>query len=594
MQALFKVIVLPAVIFAGLYVYSSAPGPDRQALPNVVLIVTDDQGWGDLSYNGNTNLRTPHIDGLAEQGASFDNFYVSAVCSPTRAELMTGRYHPRSGVSGTSAGEERMDLDETTLAEVFSRAGYATGIFGKWHNGMQYPYHPNGRGFDEFYGFASGHWGDYFSPALLEHNGRLTHGEGYITDDFTEKALTFIEEHKDRPFFAYLPYNIPHSPMQVPDRWWNRFKDKELLMRHRDPEKEDPAFTRAALAMVENIDWNVGRLMQKLEELDLDENTIVIFMSDNGPNSWRWNGGMKGRKGSVDEGGLRSPLFIRWPGEIQPARQIEQPAAAIDLLPTLAELAGIPYETNNPLDGISLEPLLTGKDTRWDDRLLYSHWNGNTSVRSDLYRLDGEGRLYDISRDRGQENDLSAQYRETADALADSLKRWEERVLGELPGEPRPFPVGHPDFRYTQLPARDATPHGHIRRSNRFPNDSFFTGWTSTRDSISWEVKVLEEGSYRVELYYTCAEEDVGSTVELSFGSDSVAGKVNRVHDPPLRGMEDDRVERIESYVKDFRPMQLGVIDLKPGQGPLTLRAPEVAGDQVMDFRTLMLTRVDE
>ncbi len=196
-------VLLPAV---------SLPAAQR---PNVVVILTDDQGWGDLSLSGNKDLSTPHVDSLARDGASFDRFYVCPVCSPTRAEFLTARYHPRSGVYSTSAGGERMDLDETTIADVFKAAGYATAAFGKWHNGMQYPYHPNGRGFDEYYGFCSGHWGNYFSPTL-EHNGRIVRGNGFVIDDFTDRAMAFIEKNKDRPFFAYLPFNTPTRPCRCP------------------------------------------------------------------------------------------------------------------------------------------------------------------------------------------------------------------------------------------------------------------------------------------------------------------------------------------------------------------------------------------
>ncbi len=569
----------------------------KEAPHNVVLIVSDDQGWGDLSLHGNSNIKTPHMDSLAINGASFTNFFVSPVCSPTRAEVLTGRYHPRTGVYHTSAGGERMNLDETTIAEVFKQAGYTTGIFGKWHNGMQYPYHPNARGFDEFYGFASGHWGDYFSPQFLEHNGELVQGEGYIVDDFTTKALSFIEDHRDRPFFAYIPYNTPHSPMQVPDKWWDRFDDRDITMYHRDPEREDLTFTRAALAMVENIDWNVGRITNRLQELGLEENTIVVYLSDNGPNSWRWNGGMKGRKGSVDEGGVRSPLFIRWPEKIQRGKEIKQISAAIDLLPTLADLAGISWEPPNPLDGVSLKPLLTEQADSWNERLIYSHWGGRISVRAQGWRLDQEGRLHDMQQDPGQYHDVAGQHPGLTQALADSLANWEDQVLGQLKRDElddRPFPVGHANFPYTQLPARDGIPHGNIERSNRFPNDSFFTNWTSPSDSITWDVEVLKDGKYRVELYYTSPEDGLGSTVQLSFGDSSIMSTIRKAHDPPLRGMEHDRVERIESYVKDFIPMELGVIDLEVGEGLLTLKAPQVPGSTVMDFRLLQFTRIDD
>ncbi len=181
--------------------------------PNVLVILTDHQGWGDLSLNGNTNLNTPNIDQLAAEGASFDRFYVCPVCSPTRAEFLTGRYHPRGGVYSTSAGGERLDLDEVTIGDTFKAAGYRTAASGKWHNGMQYPYHPNGRGFDEFYGFCSGHWGNYWNP-MLERNGEIVKGNGFIIDDLTDHAINFIKQDGDEPFFAYLPYNTPHSPMQ--------------------------------------------------------------------------------------------------------------------------------------------------------------------------------------------------------------------------------------------------------------------------------------------------------------------------------------------------------------------------------------------
>ena len=173
-----------------------------QARPNIVIFLADDQGWGDLSLNGNHNLQTPHIDSLARDGAMLDRFYVCPVCSPTRAEFLTGRYHPRGSVFSTSAGGERLDLDERTVGDVFRDAGYATGAFGKWHNGMQYPYHPNGRGFDEYYGFCSGHWGDYFSPPL-EKNGQLVRGQGFIIDDFTNQAMAFIENFTGGSFAGF-------------------------------------------------------------------------------------------------------------------------------------------------------------------------------------------------------------------------------------------------------------------------------------------------------------------------------------------------------------------------------------------------------
>ena len=558
--------------------------------PNIVIFLADDQGWGDLSSSGNTNLATPHIDRLAEQGASFDRFYVSPVCSPTRAELLTGRYHPRAGVYATSAGGERLDLDETTIADVFRNAGYATGIFGKWHNGMQAPYHPNARGFDEFYGFASGHWGNYFSP-MLERNGEIVQGEGFLVDDFTDKAIAFIEQHQNQPFFVYLPYNTPHSPMQVPDEWWTKFENIDP-MEHPESEREDLIHTRAALAMVENIDWNVGRLVQALSDMNLENNTIVMYMTDNGPNGRRWNGGMKGRKGSTDEGGVRSPLYMQWKSRIEAGTQIEEIAAGIDLLPTLADFAGISLKTAHPLDGISLVPLFESTQAEWPDRTIFSHWNNRVGLRTQQYRLDYENNLYDMIADPGQTVNIAQENPDVYNALLSEKQEWEASVLSQLSREKRPITVGHPDFPNTQMPARDAVANGGIERSNRYPNDSFFSNWTSTDEEITWDVDVLAEGEFEVILYYTCAEGNEGSTLELSFGENQVSGVVTQAHDSPLMGAEHDRVVRQESYVKDFIPMSLGTISLPQGKGALVLKALDIPGDMAIDFRLMMLKRV--
>jgi arylsulfatase A-like enzyme len=561
-------------------------------LPNIVIILSDDQGWGDLSINGNTNLSTPNIDNISANGASFERFYVCPVCSPTRAEVLTGRYHPRGGVYSTSSGGERLDLDETTIAEVFQKAGYATAAFGKWHNGMQPPYHPNARGFDEYYGFCSGHWGDYFSP-MLEHNGEIITGNGFVIDDFTEQAMGFIENNRDKPFFVYLPYNTPHSPMQVPQEWWDKFENKELEKLHREPERENIPHTRAALAMCENIDWNVGRLVSKITDLGLNENTIILYFSDNGPNGVRWNGGMKGRKGSTDEGGVRSPLSIQWPGVIESGKRITQIAAAIDLLPTLADMAGIPCDVEKTLDGISLKPLLMEDDSEWEDRLIFSHWTRGTSVRSKEYRLDNSNKLFDMVNDPGQKNDVSAQNPDILGELIKAKNDWVAEVLAELPEKDlRPFPIGHPDYRFTQIPARDGINSGNIKRSNRYPNCSFFTNWTSTDDEINWNAEVLEDGDFEVIIYYTCPLEDIGSEFEVRFGSNAIRGKITEAHDPPLRGKENDRSPRIESYVKDFKPLNLGKIHLDKGSGKLTLKAIDIPGSQVMDFRLMRFERI--
>ncbi len=566
------------------------------AAPNILVILTDDQGWGDLSLNGNIDLSTPNIDSLATDGARFDRFYVCPVCSPTRAEFLTGRYHPHSGVYSTSAGGERMNLEQTTIADVFKNAGYRTGAFGKWHNGMQYPYHPNGRGFEEFYGFCSGHWGNYFSPPL-DHNGRIVKGEGFCIDDFTDKAIDFMAASSEQPFFAYLPYNTPHSPMQIPDRWWDKFKDKELSMSHPEARPHDLDHTRAALAMCENIDWNVGRLLKKLDELKIANDTIVVYFCDNGPNGRRWNGEMKGQKGSTDEGGVRSPLLIRWPSNIPKGSIISNNGAAIDLLPTLAGLAAIKPATYAPLDGVDLSNLLLQKQphSRKADvmRTIFSHWRGKVSARYQHYRLDHRGKLYDTSEDPSQLTDISESKATLANRLRGEVIAWRKDVLDGHDNDKRPFLIGHSRYLYTQIPARDGTAHGNIKRSNKFPNCSFFSNWTSVDDKITWEALVATSGDYDVELHYTCPQESVGSTIQLSFNDNKITSKITEAHDSPLIGAEHDRVKRQESYIKEFKTMSLGRMHLKQGKGTLTLQATHIPGAEAMAFRLLMLTRAN-
>ncbi len=487
-----------------------------------------------------------------------------------------------------------MDLDETTIAEVFKSSGYVTGAYGKWHNGMQFPYHPNARGFDDFYGFCSGHWGNYFSP-MLEHNNEIVKGEGFCIDDFTNKAMDFMETAGDKPFFLYIPFNTPHSPMQVPDKYWDRFKDKELKLHARDLRKEIDLHTRCALAMCENIDDNVGRILEKLDDLGKTENTIIVYFCDNGPNGWRWNGDMKGKKGSVDEGGVRSPLLVRWPEKIAAGTVIKGNSGAIDLLPTLAELAGIKAKTNKPMDGRSIAPLLRGEPvTRWGQVPIFSHWKGKLSVKYDRFRMGQKDALYDLEADPGQRTDVAKKHPKTAGDMKRWLVEFNEDVVGELPEtDERPFVIAHPGHPNTQIPARDGKAHGAIERSARAPNCSYFRNWINMDDKITWDVEVGASGEYEVDLYYACPKDDLGSEIELSCGTGRLVAKINEAHDPPLRGASDDRFGRgSESYVKDFIAKTIGTIHLEKGKGILALKALKKPGKQVMEFRLLVLKRV--
>lgn len=576
------------------------------APPNIVIFLADDAGWGDYSHSGNMQVRTPNIDSIARGGVSLDRFYVCPVCAPTRGEFLTGRYHPRGGVRGVSTGQERLDLSEKTIADAFKSAGYATGAFGKWHNGSQWPYHPMARGFDEYFGHTSGHWGEYFD-APLEDNGRMIRTQGYIVDVCTDRALSFIERNKTKPFLCYVPFTTPHSPWAAPAQDWQRFKDKPITQRATQPDKEVDDETRCALAMLENQDMNVGRVLAKLKEHQLADNTIILYFSDNGPNSMRWTGGMKGKKATTDEGGVRSVCYLSWPAKLPLGHVVPQIAGAIDLLPTLTSLAGVKRVGDKPLDGRDLTPLLLKQTSDWPERMIFSSWASNVSVRTQTHRLDNAGQLYDMIADPGQTTAINDKEPALATQLAASVKAWRQEMFGaeeltpKVKGgkkkgtanavDPRPIPVGYREFPITLLPARDGEPQGGVKRSSNAPNCSYFVNWTSLDDRMVWLLDVHTAGRYEVTADYTCKEADAGAVIELAFQEARLSSPVAPGWDPPLYTHQDTLPRPDgESQMKEFRTLHLGEINLPSGQGPLTLRAIKIPGKSVMDVRRLTLT----
>ncbi|MCA9137216.1 MAG: arylsulfatase [Planctomycetales bacterium] len=591
--------------------FSALPFNSFAAPPNLVVFLADDAGWGDYSQSGNRQVSTPNIDSIAQGGVTLDRFYVCPVCSPTRAEFLTGRYHPRGGVKGVSTGQERLNLDEKTIADAFHAAGYATGAFGKWHNGSQWPYHPMARGFDQYFGHTSGHWGEYFDPPL-EENGRMIRTKGYIVDVCTDRALGFIDKNKDKPFLCYVPFSTPHSPWAVPQEYWNRFKDKPITQRATAEKSEVDDHTRCALAMVENQDMNVGRVLNRLAEHGIDDNTIVVYFSDNGPNSNRWTGGMKGRKGTTDEGGVRSVCYIRWPAKIPAGHTVTQICGAIDLLPTLTALADIKRVGNKPLDGRDLTPLMLQQETDWPktdgpEHRHFSTWAGKVSVRTQTHRLDNDGKLFDMIADPGQTRPVNDQQPDMAADLAAAVRSWRREMFGppSAPAkgnegakkanpnavDPRPITVGYREFPITMLPARDGEPNGGVNRSSRAPNCSYFVDWTRKDDSMVWLLDVHTTGRYEVTIDYTCKIPDVGSTIQLTFQDAKLQGKVTEGWDPPLNTNQDTLPRPpAESQMKEFRTMKLGEINLTSGVAPLTLSAVDIPGSSVMDVRRVTLT----
>ena len=557
--------------------------------PNILIILTDDQGWGDLSINGNTNLKTPNIDNIALNGASFERFYVSPVCSPTRAELLSGKFFVRSGVNGVTRGYERMNTDVKLISDFFKGKKYKTGAFGKWHNGSQPPYHPNNRGFDEFYGFTSGHWGNYFDP-ILEKNGKIIKTEGYINDVITNEAISFIQK-SNKPFLSFISYNTPHSPMQVPDKYSD---GKDILLRGRYSKRENIEKTKAAMGMIENIDENIGNVVRSLKEKGVYENTIIIFFSDNGPNGNRWNNDLKDRKGSTNEGGVRVPFLIQWPKNIKKGLKIKQISSVLDVFPTLLELTG--NKSLNDLDGMSLKRFLDSPSLLDDERTIFSYWNNRISARNNNYILDHENNLYDLVKDFSQYNPIEKDNNPHYQKLLNDKNEWLTKVVNPNKEKltRRPFTINYNTAKYTHLPARDAEINGDLKRSSIHANCSFIENWKNTNDYIFWEIDVLEDGINNIELYYTLEKESVGTEIALEFENQIIKKTIDEFHDPNLVGFEEDKIKRIESYTKDFKKIKIGTMSFKKGLSKLKLKTTKKVGKKSIDFRLLILKNENE
>jgi hypothetical protein len=352
---------------------------------------------------------------------------------------------------------------------------------------------------------------------------------------------------------------------------------------------------------------NVGRVLSRLKQHGLDGHTIVVYFSDNGPNSMRWTGGMKGRKGNTDEGGVRSVCYIRWPAKLPAGHTVTQISGAIDLMPTLTALAGVPRVGEKPLDGRDLTPLLMKQAAGWPERLIFSTWAMNVSVRTQTHRLDQAGQLYDMIADPGQTTPINGKKPALAAKLTEAVKAWRKDVFGAAAALPkakddkkkgggnavdsRPIPVGYREFPITMLPARDGEPRDGVQRSSGAPNCSYFVNWTSKDDSMVWLLNVHTAGKYGVTVDYTCKVPDAGSAIELSFQDARLSGKVAPGWNPPLYTNQDTLPRpHGESQMKEFRTLELGQITLPAGQGPLTLRATDIPGASVMDLRRITLT----
>jgi arylsulfatase A-like enzyme len=435
--------------------------------PNVVLIITDDQGYGDLGFTGNSQIKTPVLNDLASNSLIFTNFYVSPVCAPTRSSLMTGRYSLRTGIRDTYNGGCAMASNEITIAEMLKQANYKTGLFGKWHLGDNYPSRPLDQGFDEVLMHLSGGMGQvgdfttynqkdssYFNPVLW-HNGQKKAYKGYCSDIFASNAIKFIEKNKSNPFFCYLSFNAPHGPLLVPDRYYQLYTsiDPSVDFEGNNPlhlkmSEQDIEDARKVYGMVTNIDDNIGKVLQKINELGIEENTIVIFMSDNGPQQLRYTAGLRDKKGSVYDGGTRVPFFLKYPALIKESKAIETMAAHIDVLPTLSELCHVDLPKDRKIDGKNLVPLIMGEKVDWSERSLFTYWTrkyperyNSMAIQKSGYKLVGQTNynapiedfeLYNLKNDPYEQNNIVTGNREKAEILKVELdKIYQKLILSE-------------------------------------------------------------------------------------------------------------------------------------------------------------------
>ena len=512
--------------------------PSRKPKPNVIVVMTDDQGYGDLSGHGNPVLKTPHMDALRAEAVRLTNFHVDSYCSPTRAALMTGRYAHRVGVWRTVIGRNLLRDGEMTMAEVFRHNGYRTGHFGKWHLGGNYPYRPIDRGFDQWVGQGDGgtgcatdYWGNDRVNDTCIRNGHKERTKGYEADVFFDEAIRFIRAAKDRPFFVYLATYNPHNPWSIPDKSWA------------DPYRgKVPLPTAYFFASIARVDENLGRLRSFLKAEDLSDNTVFVFLTDNGTSGGArvFNAGMRGRKGSQYDGGHRVPCFIHWPagGLVKPV-DVDRLSAHVDLLPTLADLCGLALPRQASFDGASLKPLLVNPQGPWPDRTLVlgtpinrtdspappQPWE-RTAVMTDRWRLVNRNELYDMAADPGQKSNVAEKHPDVVRRLQAAYERyWASVSARDHQWQGRPV-LGSPHQEETYLSSETWSP-----TKGFCPYSQGIVAAGRACFGL-WPVRVAEAGVYRIELRRWPREVDAPIS-GVPAGSKTVDAYLN---DKPIEG----------------------------------------------------------
>lgn len=497
------------------------------AKPNVLVVITDDQGYGDIAAHGNSLIKTPNLDRLYQQSLRLTNFHVDPTCAPTRSALMTGRYSTRTGVWHTIMGRSLMDTNEVTLGEIFQSNGYRTGLFGKWHLGDNYPLRPQDQGFETVVQHGGGGVGqtpddwrnDYFDD-IYQRLGKPEQFNGYCTDIWFDEAWKFIEADPSKPFFAYISTNAPHGPYLVDKKYSDPYAARDVL-----------GSMAPFYGMITNIDENMGLLLKRLKDSGLEENTILIFMTDNGTaagvyrpkkddlskkqqrrlqkgkpvvlENWLgFNAGMRGTKGSEYDGGHRVPCYIHWPaGKLTGGRNINQLTAHIDMLPTLAELCGLTISSELKLDGTSLVPILNGKKDELRNRTLIVHsqriempekWR-KSSVMTERWRLVNQKELYDIQVDPGQLKNVAAEFPGVVKYLTAEYEKWWNSLTPQF-NRYVAIGLGSPAENPSQLTCHDW--HAPIEQ---VPWNHKIVAKNPIANGF-WIVDVLQSGTYEITL----------------------------------------------------------------------------------------------
>lgn len=480
-------------------------GNEAKQKPNIVFVITDDQGMGDLACTGNPYIKTPTIDKFHSDAIRFTNYHVGTTCAPTRSSIMSGRHCNRVNVYHTIAGRSILFEDEVILPQVLAQNGYTNAMFGKWHLGDNYPYRPEDRGFHEVVRHAAGgigqgpdYWMNEYFDDTYWHNGEMQKYDGYCTDVFFSEALNFIEKNKDKPFFCYIATNAPHAPYNLPEEYYNMYQGKKF-------EKLDPRLRRF-YGMITNIDDNFKILEKKLDDLGLTDNTILIFTTDNGTSAGRstYNAGLTGGKGSEYDGGHRVPFFIRWPnGELTGGKDIDRLVANYDLLPTFVDLLGLNFNPVKPLDGKSLVPLMRDENPQWANRILYMDTQREQNlikykkyaVMDDNWRLVNGDKLYNITNDLAQKNNVIEDYPEVAARLAEGYERWWQSFLDENVDQRYAYiKVGSPKENPSKICSHDLLIG---RYKGVWHQNGAIEG---AQAEGSWKIEFVEDGDYTISL----------------------------------------------------------------------------------------------